>query len=105
MHFVRYPTGNAPVILPDTRNAPAWGAQLISASKRRCERDILAQAPDHKQRNAALGLLEQVEVDAIRAHIQACRTVQNALEAAVQAILDDGQLDNAAKLAALDALS
>lgn len=91
------------VSVVDSRQAARHGQMLIERSKRICERDIFAIAPEHKQRNAALGLLSPEETSAITAHITACRTTQNTYETAVEAILA-GELDNAGKLAALDAL-
>lgn len=91
------------VSVVDTRQADRHGAMLIARSKQICERDIFAIAPEHKQRNAALGLLSPEEISAITAHIAACRTTQNIYEAAVESILA-GELDNAGKLVALDAL-
>lgn len=105
MKTIVFRAGQSPEIAPDTRSATKAGAVLIAASKRKCECDILAQAPEFKQRNAALGILDPAEAAALVAHITTCRTAQNAYEAAVQAILEDGELDNGGKLAALDALS
>lgn len=105
MRHVRYSLSGAPVLLPDNRQTAAWGAQLIVRSKARCERDILDGAPWHKQINAANGLLPAEEAAAIVAHVAACRTAQNSYEVAVEAILANTELDNAAKLAALDALA
>lgn len=88
----------------DNRKADNEAARLIAASKRKCAKDILAVAPDYKQRNAALGLYDETETAGVVAHITACRSAQNAAEAAIQSILDNAELDNAGKLAAFDAL-
>lgn len=52
---------------------------------------ILDIAPEHKQRNAALGLLSQQEIDDIKNHIQTVRNKSNALEGQINAVIWDGQ--------------
>lgn len=107
MRHVRYPISGAPAVLPDNRQAAAWGAQLIARSKARCERDIFAVAPQYRQNNAPRGtaLADEPQAAAMWAAVDALRDTQNAYEASVEAILDDTELGNAAKLAALDALA
>lgn len=53
--------------------APTAARRHIAASKRRGERDILITAPEHKQRNAALDILDPAEAAALVAHIRTCR--------------------------------
>jgi hypothetical protein len=63
---------------------------------------ILEQAPEYKQRNAALGLLSDAEANAIRAHIQNICTISNQKEAQIEAITWNG--DAATHAAACDAI-
>jgi hypothetical protein len=51
---------------------------------------ILAVAPEYKQRNAALGLLTQQEINEIKANIQSIRTVSNQKEAEILSVVWDG---------------
>lgn len=83
----------------------AAAAELIGRSKFTCGMAILAQAPDHKQRNAALGILDPAETAAIVAHIAACRATQQAFEDSVLAVLANAGLDDAGKMTALEALA
>jgi len=72
----------------------------LNAVKSRAMELILEGAPEYKQRNAALGLLSDAEANAIRAHIQSIRTISNQKEAALEAIIWDG--DPATHAAACD---
>jgi len=51
---------------------------------------ILAQYPEFKQRNAALGLLSSQEIQDIKDFIQQIRTISNQKEAAIESIVWDG---------------
>ena len=51
---------------------------------------ILAVAPEYKQRNAALGLLDSVEADAMKQAIQDIRAISNSKEAEILAVVWDG---------------
>ena len=51
---------------------------------------ILEVAPEYKQRNAALGLLDQTETDAIKQAIQSIRAISNSKEAEILAVVWDG---------------
>jgi hypothetical protein len=63
---------------------------------------ILAVAPEYKQRNAALGLLDQTETDAIKQAIQDIRAISNSKEAEILAVVWDGT--EASRPAACDAV-
>ena len=63
----------------------------LNAVKSRAMELILEDAPEYKQRNAALGLLSDAEANAIRAHIQSIRTISNQKEAEILAVIWDGQ--------------
>jgi hypothetical protein len=52
---------------------------------------ILTVAPDYKQRNAALGLLDPAEAQALKDEIQTIRTKSNGYEAAINSVAWDGQ--------------
>jgi len=52
---------------------------------------ILAAAPEHKQRNAALGLLDPVETQALKDAIQAIRNKSNLYESQITSVVWDGQ--------------
>lgn len=51
---------------------------------------ILLSAPEHKQRNAALGLLSQQETDDVKTAIQNIRTISNQKEGEILAVVWDG---------------
>ena len=51
---------------------------------------ILAAAPEYKQRNAALGLLDQTETDVMKQAIQDIRAISNSKEAEILAVVWDG---------------
>lgn len=59
--------------------------------KRIASEKILTIAPEHKQRNAALGLLSEQETQIIKDHIQNIRTQSNLMETQISSILWDGQ--------------
>jgi len=52
---------------------------------------ILAVAPEHKQRNAALGLLDSVQTQALKDAIQDIRNQSNIKEQQILSITWDGQ--------------
>lgn len=90
---------------PVETSDPVVAAETILTNSRFvCRAAIEAVAPQHRQLNAALGLLDSSETAAIAAHISACRAAQNAVQASVEAIMADPGLNDAGKLAALDAL-
>jgi hypothetical protein len=63
---------------------------------------ILADAPEYKQRNAALGLLSDAEANAIRAHIESIRIISNQKETEILSVVWDGT--EATRPAACDAV-
>lgn len=75
--------------------------QLQEIKKRAAEL-ILEVAPEHKQRNAALGLLSDTETQELKTNIQNLRNISNTLEAQILAITWDGTEQNRA--AACDAV-
>ena len=52
---------------------------------------ILEVAPEYKQRNAAMGLLDPVEAQALKDAIQTIRTKSNLYESQINAVIWDGQ--------------
>ena len=63
---------------------------------------ILEVAPDYKQRNAAMGLLDPVEAQALKDAIQTIRAKSNAYEATINSVVWDGQ--ESTRAAACDAV-
>lgn len=59
----------------------------IAGAKQACADAILASHPEYRQRNAALGLYDEAEVAAMRAHILACKAVEDSYTMSVEAIL------------------
>ncbi len=60
-------------------------AEQIAKLKENAREGILRDAPEYQQRNVALGILSQAEVDAVTASINGHRTVCNNAEDAVNA--------------------
>lgn len=90
---------------PVETNDPVVAAETILANSRFvCRAAIEAVAPQYRQINAALGLLDSSDMAEIVAHIIACRATQNAIQTSVEAIMADPGLNDAGKLAALAAL-
>lgn len=90
---------------PVETSDPVVAAETILTNSRFvCRAAIEAVAPQYRQINAALGLLDPSDVAEITAHITACRATQNAVQASVEAIMADTELNDAGKLAALAAL-
>lgn len=87
-----------------TDDPAAAAAIILQHSRWICREAIVAVAPSHRQINAALGLLDPIETAAIATHISNCRAAQNAVQASVEAIMSDTELDDAGKLAALAGL-
>lgn len=65
-------------------------------------KEILDFAPEYKQRNAALGLLSEEEIQAMKEHIQSVRNHSNELESQIAAISWNGQ--ESTRSAACDAV-
>lgn len=84
-------------------DAGTAGALAISAAKGRCAMEILAVYPEYRQRNAGLGILDETEVTAMRAHILACKATEDAYTDSVESILA-GAGSDAEKIAAIEAL-
>lgn len=75
----------------------------IAAAKDRCRSEIIALYPTIWQLNAANGLKSEPEVAAMRAHILACKAVEDAYTAAVEAIIAGAGTD-AEKITTIAAL-
>lgn len=76
---------------------------LIGDAKAKCHDDIVAVYPTLWQLNAANGLKTESEVAAMKAHILACKAVEDAYTASVEAIIAGAGTD-AEKIAAIAAL-
>jgi hypothetical protein len=63
---------------------------------------ILENAPEYKQRNAALGLLRAQEEQQVKDAIQEIRTISNSLEQQILSVSWDGQ--ESSRAAACDAV-
>lgn len=63
---------------------------------------ILENAPEYKQRNAALGLLSAQEEQQVKDAIQEIRTISNSLEQQILSVSWDGQ--ESSRAAACDAV-
>lgn len=86
----------------DEREFYSWKQHYLNIIREKAKELILEQAPEYKQRNAALGLLSDAEANMIRAHIQSIRTISNEKEAQIEAITWDG--NHATHAAACDAI-
>ena len=93
-------TGQTTVI--DNRVFSQCVAKQLEYIRETAGEQILAVAPEHKQRNAALGLLTEEETQALKQHIQAIREHSNQKEALVNAVVWDGQ--ESSRSAACDAV-
>lgn len=101
-HIERETSPDGTVRIIDNRRLQdviAWQLAMI----KQCASDrILAFAPEHSQRNAALGLLSDRDTLAIRNFISATRTRCDELETEIAAVHWDGQ--RATHAAACDAV-
>ena len=86
----------------DQREFYSWKQYYLNTIREKAKELILEQAPEYKQRNAALGLLSDAEANAIRAHIQSIRTISNQKEVQIEAITWNN--DPATRAAACDAI-
>lgn len=97
-----YTNPDGTTTMVDQREFYSLKTYQLNYIRERAKELILEQAPDYKQRNAALGLLSDAEANAIRASIQQIRTISNQKEAAIEAITWDG--NPATRAAACDAI-
>lgn len=74
----------------DERTVEACRSFVIDRLRAACTASILAAAPEHRQRNAALGLLPREELDAITDAIQTRRAAFARLLAEIIAVDWDG---------------
>lgn len=74
----------------DERDFSTCVEHQLHVVRERAKDLILAVAPEYKQRNAALGLLSQQEIDDIKNSIQNIRTISNQKEAQILAVIWDG---------------
>lgn len=75
----------------DERNFAFCVNYQLKTIRETAKEKILAAAPEHKQRNAALGLLDPVETQALKDAIQAIRAQSNLYESQINAVVWDGQ--------------
>ena len=68
------------IFVNDTRIFSDCVANQLKFIREHAATLILDGAPEYKQRNAALGLLSQQEIDDMKNHIQTIRNQSNALE-------------------------
>ena len=88
VQYLHHPDGSTTII--DTRVFSECVTFQLNLVRERAKELILQVAPDHKQRNAALGLLSEQETNEIQQKIQETRTISNNLETAIQAVVWDG---------------
>lgn len=93
-------TGETTVI--DNRVFSQCVAKQLEYIRQSAAEQILALAPEHKQRNAALGLLSEEETQAMKTHIQSTRAQSNQKEAQILAVVWDG--NESTRSAACDAV-
>lgn len=74
----------------DQRNFDACVQHQLKVIREKAKQLIEAVAPDYKQRNAALGLLPQTEIDQIKTDIQNIRNISNQKETEILAVVWDG---------------
>lgn len=91
--YLHHPDGT--VTVEDTRTPPAVYLEQLERLRAACTASILAVAPEHTQRNAALGI---VPSGPVVADIASRRDEYHQLAASLQAALDgwDGQQATAA---------
>ena len=77
-------------IVVDNRDFDACKEHQLAMIRERAMQLIDASVPDFKQRNAALGILSEQERHEIVETIQAIRSISNAKEAEINAIVWDG---------------
>lgn len=88
VQYLHHPDGSTTII--DTRVFSECVTFQLNLVRERAKELILQVAPDHKQRNAALGLLSEQETNEIKQKIQETRTISNNLETAILAVIWDG---------------
>ena len=75
----------------DERNFAFCVDHQLKSIRETAKERILAVAPEHKQRNAALGLLDPAEAQALKDAIQTIRTQSNLYESQILSVVWDGQ--------------
>jgi hypothetical protein len=96
-HYLHHPDGS--VTIEDTRTVEGTRAEHLDRIRTACTASILAVAPEHTQRNAALGI---VPIEPIVEAISARRDLYHTLQASILAVTWDGQ--EATRTAACDAI-
>jgi len=90
------------VTVVDARTVSACKVRQLALVRQACAEWILAAAPDYRQRNAALGVLDENEAEAVRTVVMAGREHCAELEAAIDAVAWNGQ--ESTRKAACDAV-
>lgn len=101
-HHITNPDGSTTVL--DQRTPTQSAAAVLRLMRERCEREILALAPDYRQRNAALGLLSQEETQFVKDAINGPRARLAAIEAQLAALVDGWDELEATRAAVCDAI-
>lgn len=86
-HFIN---DNGQQTVVDLRTQQNTMEAQLRIFKQRCQDAILAAAPEHDQRNAALGLLTMDEAEAIRQAVEGPRERYRALKAQMLGMLAEG---------------
>ena len=94
--------GTGQVYEIDERIFSACVTHQLKVIREHAKELILEVAPEYKQRNAALGLLTQQEIDDMKTEIQNIRTISNQKEAQILAVVWNGT--EATRPAACDAV-
>lgn len=85
-----YDETSGTTVMVDARVFSDCVAEQISLFKIIASEEILKRYPEHKQRNAALGILTAAEMNTIREGIDSIRSYCDSLEAQVNAVSWDG---------------
>lgn len=99
---IQYDSNTGQTTVIDNRVFSECVVNQLSYIRKTAAEMILAVAPEHKQRNAALGLLSEEETQSLKDHIQSTRTHSNQKEASIKAVVWDGQ--ESTRSAACDAV-
>lgn len=90
---VIYDETTAETIVVDNRIFSHCVEHQLKVIREHAKELILSLAPDHKQRNAALGLLTPQETEDLKITIQNIRTVSNQKEQEILSVVWDGTED------------
>ena len=85
-----YDEGSGQYIYKDERVFSMCVSHQLEVIRQRAKELILEIAPEYKQRNAALGLLTQQQIDDLKTGIQNIRNISNQKEQEILSVVWDG---------------